>query len=137
GESGLSPSAYLSAPQRPSPGPATATGQGVYSFATLTPLPPIVQNGRESGTDPPAQRVVRAAQGSPLAEGGHALVPGQGRSHLSVRPGDPRCFIQLQAAVGHPAASLPQDQAPVRLRAVLAAEYLRTARPHVPILRLS
>ena len=29
-------------------------------------------------------------------------MPGQGRGHLCLRPGNPGCFVQLQAAVGHP-----------------------------------
>ena len=37
-------------------------------------------------------------------------------------------FVQLQAAVGHPAAALHQDQAQHRLRAVLAGQHLRARR---------
>ena len=87
------------------------------------------------GADAPPERVVRASQGRPLAEGDHALVPGEGRGHLGLRPGDPGGLVQLQAAVGHPPAPLHQDQAPVRLRAVLAREHLRARRPPLPVLR--
>ena len=62
-------------------------------------------------------------------------MPGEGRGYLCVRPGDPRGLDQLQAALGHPAASLHQNQTPVRLRAVLAREHLRARRPPLPVLR--
>ena len=52
-----------------------------------------------------------------------------------LRPRDPGRFVQLQAAVGHPPAALHQDQAPLRLRAVLAREHLRARRPPLPVLR--
>ena len=123
--------------------PLTARFQGVYGVSVLTPRQRSgkirTRSGRDvlsyDGTDASAQRVLRAAQDRPLAEGDHALVPGQGRGHLGVRPRDPRRFVQLQAAVGHPAAALHQDQAAVRLRAVFAREYLRARRSSLPVLR--
>ena len=38
------------------------------------------------GADAPPQRHVRAPEGRSLAEGGYALVPGEGRGHLDLRP---------------------------------------------------
>ena len=49
---------------------------------------------------------------------------------VCLRPRDPRGLLQLQAAVGHPPAALHQDQAALRLRAVLAREHLRARRSH-------
>ena len=119
-------------PPRPRPHPADLR----KPLQTLTVRRVIVQNDSGLyGADAPSERHVRAAQGRPLAEGGHALVPGEGRGHLFVRPRSPVPLLQLQAAVGHPAAALHQDQAQHRLRAVFAGQHLRARRPFVPVLR--
>ena len=87
------------------------------------------------GTDAAPQRDLRAIARRALAEGDHALGPGQGRDRRRLRPRDPLGLLQHQAAVGDPAAapdSHPQDG---RVRAVLAREHLRARQPRVPVLR--
>src|SRR2546430_9092678 len=54
-----------------------------------SPLTPPIPSGKmtqDYGANAPPQRDVRASEGRPLAESHHALVPGEGRSHLRVRP---------------------------------------------------
>ena len=72
--------------QRSDSTPLNDAFQDVYGVSVLTPRQgsgKIQHAGRERacsihGTDASPERVVRAPQDRPLAEGGHALVPGQG-----------------------------------------------------------
>src|SRR5215212_2033808 len=64
-----------------------------------------------NGADASPQRVLRTSQDRPLAEGGYALVPGEGRGYLCLRSRNSGSLDQFQAAVGHPPPSLHQDQA--------------------------
>ena len=87
------------------------------------------------GADAPPERVVRAAQGRPLAEGGHALVPGQGRGHLGLRPRDPGCVGQLQAARRSSACSAISRSSAGSITCRSRARTSTRATTTVPVLR--
>src|SRR4026208_1028387 len=87
------------------------------------------------GAVAPSERVLRTPQGRRLAEGGHALVPGEGRGDRGPRPRDTGSNVHLQTAFRHSPPSFRQDQAPVRLRSVLAGEHLRARQSHVSVLQ--
>src|SRR6476659_8818741 len=74
--------------------PLTANFQGVYGGRVLTPPGTVGQNSNTigpstlmtDGTDAASECDVRASEGRPLAESGHAPVPGESRGRACVRP---------------------------------------------------
>ena len=70
-----------------------------------------------------------------MAKSDHPPLPGQGRGHRRLRPGDPGRHGSGEAPLGaSPAPSRPYETL-LRRRAVLPRERLRPRRAHLPVLR--